>query len=369
MLAQVLGHGAAVFAVARHAQVQGFEAAQGQEAVLRARRAAAGVLVEAQALQQLIAVEDQRAHHHVGVAGHVLGERVHHNVGPQRQRLLQVGGRERVIHGQQRAGRFGDGRHARDVNDVEQRVGGRFDPDELGIGRDFGLHRRQVAHRHEVALDAQRRVHLGHDAVGAAVEVVGRDDLIAGFQQAQHAVDGRHAGGEGQAVLAIIQRRQGVLELGAGGVVGARVLVALVVARRALGVGRGLVDGRHDGPGFGVRVHAGVDGFGGKFHKTTKVPAGGGSGGRHDFFGALVPRPAPILSWANNHLPSTYYMKKNATFFAFAGFSRRPGAGRPASPPPPCPTRWPASKPWWIPSTAPFTTSRAASYCPAASAS
>nr|GFD53064.1 hypothetical protein [Tanacetum cinerariifolium] len=99
-----------------------------------------------------------------------------------------------------------------------------------------------------------------------AVEVVGRDDFVAGLEQAQHAVDGGHARGKGQAVLAVVEGGEGVLELGAGGVVGARVLVALVIARRALGVGRGLVDGRHDGPGGGVGVHASVDGFGGKFH-------------------------------------------------------------------------------------------------------
>ena len=267
VLAQILGHGAAVFGVALHPQVQGFEAAQHQKAVLRAGSAAAGVLQKPQALMQLVVLHHKGAHHGVGVAGHVLGERVHHDVGAQIERRLQVGRTERVIDGQQRPGLLGHGGGGPDVDDVEQRVSRCLNPDELGLRADFFAHRAHVAHRHEVKLDAVGRENFGEEAVGAAVEVVGADDLVAGLEQLYQAVDGGHAGGEGQAVLPVFQRRHRVLQLGAGGVVGARVLVAFVVAGAALHIGRGLVNGRHNGPGFGVGVDAGVDGFGSEFHR------------------------------------------------------------------------------------------------------
>ena len=62
------------------------------------------------------------------------------------------------------------------------------------------------------------------------------------------------------AALAALQRRQAGLQRRARRVAAARVLVALVLARRLLGVGRGRVD-RHDRrAGGGVGVLAGVDG-------------------------------------------------------------------------------------------------------------
>ena len=53
---------------------------------------------------------DQRAADDVGVAAEVLRGRVHHDVGAEGQRLLQVGRGERVVDDQQRAGLVGDRR-------------------------------------------------------------------------------------------------------------------------------------------------------------------------------------------------------------------------------------------------------------------
>ena len=184
---------------------------------------------------------------------------------------LQVGRREGVVDHQQGAGFFGHGRGGGNVNDVQQRVGGRFHPDQLGALGHGGFHGRHVVHGHEVEVDAVGGVHLREEAVGAAVQVVGANHFVAGLKQLHNAVDGGHPGGEGQAVLAVIEGGQRVLELAAGGVVGARVFEALVLAGRGLHVGGSLIYGRHDGPGGGVRMHAGVDGFGSEFHTGCGV--------------------------------------------------------------------------------------------------
>ena len=48
------------------------------------------VLQEAQFLVRLLVVGGHQSHDDVGVAVHVLGGRVHHQVGAQRQRLLET---------------------------------------------------------------------------------------------------------------------------------------------------------------------------------------------------------------------------------------------------------------------------------------
>ncbi|MDB5264237.1 MAG: hypothetical protein JWQ14_3520, partial [Adhaeribacter sp.] len=64
----------------------------------------------------------------------------------------------------------------------------------------------------------------------------------------------------------ILERRQGILQGRTGRIMGSGIFVSLVVTGRALGVGRGLVNRRHDGAGRWVGVYARVYGFGSEFH-------------------------------------------------------------------------------------------------------
>jgi hypothetical protein len=87
--------------------------------------------------------------------------------------------------------------------------------------------------------------YLVDQAEGAAVGVVGDDEMVAGAQQsAQGAVRRRHARGEGAAEATGFQRRQALLQRGAGGVAGAGVLEAAaqpadaVLGERRAGVHR-----------------------------------------------------------------------------------------------------------------------------------
>ena len=104
-----------------------------------------------------------------------------HDVGAQRQRLLEVGRGEGVVDDEQGAGVVGDRGERLDVADVEQRVGGRLDPDELRLARaDRRAHRVDVGDRGRAVLEPPHPLDLVEEAEGAAVRVVGDDHVVAG---------------------------------------------------------------------------------------------------------------------------------------------------------------------------------------------
>ena len=132
-LQQPFGHGLGVVAVPVHPDAQGLEPAGGEEGVHRAGHGADGELHEADLLGQFGVLDHDRAAHHVGVAADVLGGGVHHDVGTQGERGLQVGRREGVVHHQEGAGvvrHLGEGL---DVGDLHHRVGRRLHPHEAGL--------------------------------------------------------------------------------------------------------------------------------------------------------------------------------------------------------------------------------------------
>src|SRR5205814_10200151 len=120
-------------AVPVHADAEGTGAAQGQPGVEGPGYRTHGVLVVLEILVQVPALHDQRTADDVGVPTEVLGRRVQDDVGAQRQRLLEVGAGEGVVHHQQRATVVGELGQRGDVGDVEQRVGRRLDPDDPGV--------------------------------------------------------------------------------------------------------------------------------------------------------------------------------------------------------------------------------------------
>src|SRR6266545_1690309 len=193
-----------------------------------------------------IAAADHRPTDHVGMPAEVLRRAVNHQIGAQLDRLLQIRRDEGVIDRQRRfrlVGQVGDGG---DIDDLQERVCRRLDPDELCRRRDdlaeavragvFGVARHQAPRLEDPFQQAKR----------AAVEIGGRRHLIAGPQQRKHRRRRRQPRRERQAAFAAFQGSQARLQGGARRVAGTRILVALVNARRLLRIGAGGVD-RHDG--------------------------------------------------------------------------------------------------------------------------
>ena len=105
MRGQELGHRAAVLLVLPNAQRQRPDAAQNQEALERRHYAAGCFLDQEIALLVFGLRSDEHAAQPVRVAVEVLGGRVHHDIGAQRQRALQRRRQEGVVHAHFRAAR------------------------------------------------------------------------------------------------------------------------------------------------------------------------------------------------------------------------------------------------------------------------
>ncbi len=151
-----------------------------------------------------------------------------------------------------------------DVADVEQRVGGRLDPHELGVRAHGRAHLVGVVDGGGGVLDPPLREHLVDETEGAAVGVVRDDEVVARTQhRTEQAVGGGHARAERPAVGAVLERGEVRLEGTTGGVAGAGVLEAVAhLTDTVLGEGRRRVDRHVDGTGLGVGLVPGMDGAG-----------------------------------------------------------------------------------------------------------
>ena len=260
--------------VALHPQGEGPEAAQDQEAVERPGHAAHRVLEEPEPLGDGVARGDRDAEDRVRVPAEVLGGRMEHDVGAELERPLEGGRGERVVDdderrrlaGLRRAVANGRGRR-RDIGDLEQRIRRRLEPDEAGSGGQ-ALPQRVVARREvDVARGPAARgpVHALEVAVGAAVDVVADEDLVARARELGDRRGRRRAAGERDPVPAALEVGDGSLEPLARGVLAPRVLVAAArPADAVLGERRGLVDRRRYGPGGLIGLGPGVDRAGGE---------------------------------------------------------------------------------------------------------
>ncbi len=186
--------------------------------------------------------------------------RVHDDIETGFQRPLRVRRRESVVADGKQPVALADLGHREQIDDFQQRIGRRLDPQQPGIGFDCALQRlqvRQIDERDVVSRGALADVL--QDPVAPTVEIVHRDDMRAGVEQLQDRGRGRHAGGESESRRAAFEIGHRRLERIPCGVASARVIVALVNTRARLHVGGGGVDGGHDGPRERVRLLAAVD--------------------------------------------------------------------------------------------------------------
>jgi hypothetical protein len=262
MRREELGQGLPVRAVLPHAQGEGLGAAQDEPRVERAEDRAGRVLHEPQPLDVLVARRHDHAAHAVRVPVQVLRRAVDDEVGAEREGALQRRAREGVVHDEAHAARARDLGGAGDVGHAEHRVGRCLDEDHLRLG----AQRLDEAVGHGRVHPAERQAVARQDALeqpeGAAVGVVGHDDVIAGLQEGGDGVDRGHARRERERRPPALDRGEVGLERAARRVLRPRVLVALVPAQLVLHVGRGLEDGRDDRAGARVGRLSGVDAHG-----------------------------------------------------------------------------------------------------------
>ncbi len=221
------------------------------------------LLMPAELLVQRRVVGEQRAADGGVVAVDELGRRLQHHVGTEQQRLLERRREQGVVDDDDRACRVAEARGGGDVGELQGRVGGGLEEEQLGRPRECGLERREIGSVDELRLDAEARQHLLEEPHGAAVGDVGEHRAVAGGEerQRQHGGGGK-AGRVAGAVRRPLERREPQLQRGHRRVARAAVGVPLVLAHRLADVGGGLVDRDQDGAGRGVGDGAGVEGLG-----------------------------------------------------------------------------------------------------------
>ena len=137
---------------------------------------------KAQLLAELGVGGDQRAADDVGVAAEVLRRRVHDDVGAERRAAAAGTGEANVLSTTSSAPRVVRELGQRgDVGDAEQRVGRRLAPDDPGRRpRTPARTASRSSSGDRGVLQAPPREHPGDQPEGAAVGVVGDDDVVAG---------------------------------------------------------------------------------------------------------------------------------------------------------------------------------------------
>jgi hypothetical protein len=259
---QEVGDPLGVVAMAIHPYAQRLQPAMSEEGIERAGDCAHGVLMEGDLLGQVEISYDQGAPDDVGVTADVFRRRMHHDVGTERQRLLEIGSREGVVDDQQGSAVVGSVGQCLDVTEVEQRVGGGLDPHQGGDTRlDRRPHCVDVTHRRRIVLDPPRLGDLVEEPERSAVRIVGQHHVVPRTAQcADQGVLGRQSTREREAALALLDRRQCALERRPRRVGGAAVFIAAPQASdTVLFVGRRREDRRDHRTRGGVRLIPGVD--------------------------------------------------------------------------------------------------------------
>ena len=260
-------------AVPLHPQRQGLEAAQRQERIERPLDAAHGILQIGQPLAQLLVRADNRdTAHHVGMPVEILGGRVHHQVEAVFERVLHVGTGEGVVGRGQKPAPPRDHGDTFEIDQLEQRIGRRLDPDQPGIRADRRLDRIRIGQVQAGGFEPHRAVaHPLEQAPRAAIEIVDRDDVRAVVETFQRGRDRREPRRECKRLGAAFEVGDAAFERHPGRVLRAGIFVALVHAGARLHVGRGGVDRHHHRAGGRIGRLPGMNAAGGEIEPVRRV--------------------------------------------------------------------------------------------------
>jgi hypothetical protein len=162
------------------------------------------------------------------------------------------------------------------IDQLEQRIARRFDPDHLRLGPNGRTQPRRLGHVDETHAQIGRALaHVFEQTVRPAIEIVARDDMRAGVERIEHRCHAGEPGGESESARAAFEAGDASLQRRAGRIAAARVIVALVHAGARLHVGRRRIDRRHDRAGRGVGLLPGVN----RARGEPLLCRGGGFGG------------------------------------------------------------------------------------------
>ena len=178
MLFQVAGNAFCIFGVAIEAHAKRFDAANQKEGVEGAKHRAHGILIECEFFRDFFIVRHREASHHVAVAAQVLGCGMHHDVGTEFQRTLQIRSHEGVVDNGQNSMLLRNRGYPCQVRYGQKRVCRAFDKESLYIGRHLGIERRQVGGIFDRIGNAEVLEYFVQNAESAAIHIARDNDAV-----------------------------------------------------------------------------------------------------------------------------------------------------------------------------------------------
>ena len=130
------------------------------------------------------------APHLRGMSVHILGGGVGHDVGPPFKRSAVDGCGESVVDHQWHAVTVGDACKLLDVENLASRVRDGFTEEQFGVGLEslfYFLFRSILIHKG--AADAQLLQRNAEEVVGAAIDFIGSNDVVAGLTNIEHGIE------------------------------------------------------------------------------------------------------------------------------------------------------------------------------------
>ncbi len=249
-----MGDERSVLAVYAQTRMQSTQAAQCQIGVERRARNARTVRPPDQTLVQFRRRCDDGTADDVAVPVEIFSGRVQYEVCAERDWPLPRWRQERVVDEHQRARCMRLLSECANVDDPQQRIAGRLDPDQLRTKRERRCKGAVVGlidelHAHDAAL---RQV--AEQAIRPAVTVVRRYQQVVCREELHDKVNSRHAGGRNDSPSPAFERCKRFGERIARRVAGTRVVVRSLLAERLEGERRGQVNRRDDSTVLSVRL-------------------------------------------------------------------------------------------------------------------
>ena len=199
----------------------------------------------------------------IGMPIQVFRRRVDDDIDTVLEWTLAVGREERIVGDGDRACRLRDLADRGQIDDVQQRIAGRFDPDAFGLRRHRLANVFGVAHADEDEVETHVPEDGIEESVGAPVNVVSGDDLIARLKEVHRRGDRGHSSTGGATIESSFQRGNVFLErssswIATSGVIESSMRVEIVPAKCGRGIDRSgcavesgiFIDANMDAPGL-----------------------------------------------------------------------------------------------------------------------
>ena len=210
---QEVRHGSSILNVPVHADGQRLDPPEQEEGVQRAENAAVGVPCAHDLFTEIGVPGRDDAGQGVAVAAEVFRGAVQHDVGSVVHGPEQMGGQERVVDHDLRAGRVGIADDRGRVDDVQGGIGQRLEVDDVGGLFKGRVELFRIAHVDDLDVEPEAWQFFGHEAPRPAIGRLVADDPGARADEGHHGLGDRsHAAGRGDAASSAFQGTHLLLE-------------------------------------------------------------------------------------------------------------------------------------------------------------